>query len=305
MSRMAYADSPYIGRFAPSPTGPLHFGSLVAALGSCLQAQVNHGQWHLRMEDLDQPRCLPGMADTILHTLEQFGFEWDGAVVYQSQQQSDYQIALDQLQATGQLYGCACTRSEIADSSLHGIEGMVYPGTCRQGRPPGRVARALRVRTDNHPICFDDRLQGRVCQRLQHDLGDFVVRRADGIFAYQLAVVVDDARLGVTEVVRGADLLASTPRQIYLQNLLHLPTPSYLHLPVAVNAAGQKLSKQTNAAALNPHMPLPEMCRAMAFLGYPVPTEVETLAGFWDWAMSAWRLQQRLGKGGGTGYTAV
>ncbi len=305
MSRMAYADSPYIGRFAPSPTGPLHFGSLVAALGSYLQARVNNGQWHLRMEDLDKPRCLPGMADTILHTLAQFGFEWDGAVVYQSQQQSAYRAALDQLQAAGHLYGCACTRREIADSSLHGIEGMVYPGTCRQGLPPDRAARALRVQTDNHPICFDDRLQGRVCQRLQHDLGDFVVRRADGIFAYQLAVVVDDARLGVTEVVRGADLLASTPRQIYLQHLLHLSTPSYLHLPVAVNAAGQKLSKQTNAAALNPHLPFPEMCRAMAFLGHPVPAEVNTLTQFWDWARSAWCPQRLLSKEGDTRYTAV
>ncbi|MEO7480846.1 MAG: tRNA glutamyl-Q(34) synthetase GluQRS [Sulfuriferula sp.] len=302
---MGHPDSPYIGRFAPSPTGPLHFGSLVAALGSCLQARVHNGQWHLRMEDLDAPRCLPGMADNILHMLEQFGFEWDGTVVYQSQQQPAYQAALDQLQAAGYLYWCACTRREIADSSLHGIEGMVYPGTCREGMLPGRETRTLRVRTDNTPICFDDRLQGRVCQQLQNDLGDFVVRRADGIFAYQLAVVVDDARLGVTEVVRGADLLASTPRQIYLQNLLHVPAPAYLHLPVAVNSMGQKLSKQTNATALNPRIALSELYRAMAFLGHPVPLEVDTVAGFWEWGRAAWSTQAQLSMDSGAGYTAV
>ena len=297
MARMVRADSPYIGRFAPSPTGPLHFGSLVAALGSYLQARMNHGQWHLRMEDLDTPRCMPGTADAILHALERFGFEWDGAVVYQSQRQPAYRAALDHLQATGQIYGCACTRREIADSSLHGIEGVVYPGTCRHGVPPGRAVRAQRVRTDNTRICFDDLLQGRVCQQLQTDLGDFVVLRADGIFAYQLAVVVDDAELGVTEVVRGADLLASTPRQIYLQNLLGLPNPAYLHLPVALNAAGQKLSKQTNAPALNPRHALPELCRAMAFLNHPVPDEVGTLDEFWRWARSVWRPQQLLRTG--------
>lgn len=305
MTRMAHAKSPYIGRFAPSPTGPLHFGSLVAALGSYLQARTNHGQWHLRMEDLDTPRCMPGMAVNMLHTLERFGFEWEGAVVYQSQRLPAYRAALDQLQAAGMVYGCACTRREIADSSLRGIEGTVYPGTCRDGVPSGRRVRAQRVRTDTTPVCFDDLLQGRICQRLQDDLGDFVVLRADGIFAYQLAVVVDDAQLGVTEVVRGADLLASTPRQIYLQNLLHLPTPCYVHLPVAVNAIGQKLSKQTNAAALNPLNPLPELCRAMEFLSHPVPDEVGTLDEFWVWAGSAWRPQQRLRAGSGTGSKAV
>ncbi|BBP05870.1 glutamyl-Q tRNA(Asp) synthetase [Sulfuriferula plumbiphila] len=297
MARMVHTDSPYIGRFAPSPTGPLHLGSLVAALGSYLQARVNDGQWHLRMEDLDTQRCMPAAADDILHALERFGFKWDGAVVYQSQRLPAYRAALDHLQATGQVYGCACTRREIADSSLHGIEGAVYPGTCRHGVPSGRAVRAQRVHTDNTLICFDDVLQGRVCQQLQADLGDFVVLRADGIFAYQLAVVVDDAQLGVTEVVRGADLLASTPRQIYLQNLLRLPHPTYLHLPVALNATGQKLSKQSNAPTLNPHNPLADLCRAMAFLSHPVPDDVDTLDGFWRWARSAWRPQQLLRMG--------
>lgn len=292
MARMAPANSPYIGRFAPSPSGPLHFGSLVAALGSCLQALANAGQWHLRMEDLDSARCMPGMADAILHALERFGFEWDGAVLYQSRRLPAYRAALDQLQATGRIYGCACSRREIADSSVHGIEGAVYPGTCRHGVLPGRAVRAQRIRTDTTPICFDDALQGRVCQQLQTDLGDFVVLRADGIFAYQLAVVVDDAQLGVTEIVRGADLLASTPRQIYLQRLLGLPTPSYLHLPIAFNAQGQKLSKQTSAPALNPDAPLAQLRRAMGFLGHPVPREVDTVDAFWAWAISAWNRQQ-------------
>lgn len=287
---MASANSSYIGRFAPSPTGSLHFGSLVAAAGSYLQARVNHGQWRLRMDDLDLPRCTPAFAGEILSVLERFGFEWDGAVQYQSQRLPAYRAALDRLRATGRVYGCACTRREIADSNVLGIEGAIYPGTCRHGIPSGRAARTLRIRTDCMPVCFEDALQGRICQQLQTDLGDFVLLRADGIFAYQLAVVVDDAQLGVTEIVRGADLLASTPRQIYLQRLLGLPTPNYLHLPVVLNAEGQKLSKQTGAPALNPETPLLQLRRALGFLGYPAPAQMDTVQAFWDWATGAWRL---------------
>lgn len=285
---MPAADPAYRGRFAPSPSGPLHFGSLVAALGSCLQARAHGGQWHLRMEDLDIPRCSPGVADDILRTLAAFGFEWDGAVVYQSQRLDTYRAALARLQTAGWVYGCACTRREIADSSVIGIEGVVYPGACRNGVADGRAVRALRVRTDNDAICFDDALQGRVCQQLQSDIGDFVLLRADGIFAYQLAVVVDDAELGVTEVVRGADLLASTPRQIYLQRLLGLPAPGYLHLPIALNTQGQKLSKQTRAPALDVRDPLPALRQAMIFLNHPAPQGLDTLAAFWEWATAAW-----------------
>jgi glutamyl-Q tRNA(Asp) synthetase len=285
---------PYIGRFAPSPTGPLHFGSLVAALGSYVQARARGGQWHVRIEDIDTPRCSPVFADTILRTLAAFGFEWDGAVVVQSQRQDVYRAALQQLKQAGWVYACGCSRREIADSSGHGLDGLVYPGTCRNGLGAGRLPRAQRLRTDDAPICFDDGLQGRVCQRLASEVGDFVLRRADGLFAYQLAVVVDDAALGVTEVVRGADLLASTPRQIYLQRLLGLPTPGYLHLPLVLNRDGQKLSKQTQAQALDVTQALPTLRRAMAFLNQPVPEQVDNLAAFWQWAGSAWDVRRLL-----------
>jgi glutamyl-Q tRNA(Asp) synthetase len=284
---IAMNPSPYIGRFAPSPTGPLHFGSLVAALGSYLQARTHGGQWHVRIEDVDTPRCSPAFADDMLRTLSAFGFEWDGAVVMQSQRQDAYRAALQQLKQADWVYACGCSRREIADSSTHGLDGLVYPGTCRNGLVSGRLSRAQRLRTDNAPICFDDGLQGRVCQRLESEVGDFVLHRADGLFAYQLAVVVDDAALGVTEVVRGADLLTSTPRQIYLQRLLGLPTPGYLHLPVVLNRDGQKLSKQTLAPALNAAQALALLQQAMAFLQQPVPA-VTSLAEFWRCAIATW-----------------
>ncbi|HEU0186661.1 MAG TPA: tRNA glutamyl-Q(34) synthetase GluQRS, partial [Gallionellaceae bacterium] len=264
----------YRGRFAPSPTGPLHFGSLVTAVGSFLDARHHKGQWLVRMEDLDTPRCVPGAADDILRTLEGFGLHWDEAVLYQSQRNDAYREALQQLQQSGMAYPCGCTRREIADSALHGIEGQIYPGTCRHGLPPDRTARAWRVRTDrqllppcrgkagmgvelgaairnvstptlplplhgggnaaeNHVIQFDDALQGHLTQDLEAEIGDFVVLRADGLFAYQLAVVVDDAFQEITHVVRGADLLTSTARQIWLQRLLGYPQPHYMHLPIA------------------------------------------------------------------------
>ena len=262
----------YIGRFAPSPTGPLHFGSLAAALGSWLDARAQQGRWLVRMEDLDTPRCSQSHADGILRTLEGYGLCWDGEIVYQSRRQDAYQAALDQLVAAGHAYPCACSRREIADSALGGIEGPVYPGTCRPGLQ-GRRARAWRVRTHDSPLCFDDRCRGHQCQQLESAVGDFVVKRADGLFAYQLAVVVDDAWQGVTDIVRGADLLASTARQIHLQHLLHLPTPRYAHLPVALNAAGQKLSKQTRAPAAPLAQPA-VLAEALDFLGLPPPREL-------------------------------
>ncbi len=237
--------SRYRGRFAPSPTGPLHFGSLVAAVGSFLHARAQGGEWRVRIEDLDPPREVSGAADDILRTLDSFGLHWDGEVMYQSRRCETYEAALAQLKDAGVLYPCACTRREIADSSVSGLEGPVYPGTCRAGLAPGRVARAWRVRTDNRAIEFEDGLQGVIRSALEDDIGDFVVQRADGFFAYQLAVVVDDAAQGISEIVRGADLLDSTPRQIHLQRLLGLPTPGYLHLPIVLNANGEKLSKQT------------------------------------------------------------
>jgi glutamyl-Q tRNA(Asp) synthetase len=204
------------------------------------------------MEDLDLPRTQPGAAELILRTLEDFAFEWDGAVMRQSERGEAYAQAIAQLQARGILYGCACTRKELSDSALVFEGERVYPGTCRNGLPPGRSAHAIRVRVPVEAIAFEDAIRGPGIQTLEREVGDFVVRRADGLVAYQLAVVVDDAAQSITDVVRGADLLASTPRQIHLQRLLELPTPRYAHLPAAVNALGAKLSKQTLARPLDP-----------------------------------------------------
>jgi glutamyl-Q tRNA(Asp) synthetase len=282
--------APYRGRFAPSPTGPLHFGSLVAAVGSFLQARARGGRWLVRMEDLDTARNVPGAADLILRTLDAYGLHWDQAVTYQSQRHAHYAAALERLRRAGAVYPCACSRREIADSSVAGIDGPVYPGTCRTGVAPGRAPRAWRVHTAGIVIEFDDAHVGRLQRDLAREIGDFVVRRADHVYAYQLAVVVDDADQGITEVVRGQDLLESTARQIHLQHLLDLPTPSYLHLPVAVNAHGEKLSKQTRAAPLDPARPVAALYAALAFLGQQPPPELLTgpLETVWEWAVGHW-----------------
>lgn len=256
----------YIGRFAPSPTGPLHFGSLVAAVASWLDARAAKGRWLLRMEDLDAPRTVPGAADQILRTLEACGLAWDGEVAWQSRRDRLYEAALERLRAMGTVYGCRCSRREIADSALTGVEGAIYPGTCRgRALAPGPGV-AERLLTTGEEIAFVDRVQGTVSQRVASAVGDFVLRRRDGLFAYQLAVVVDDAEQGVTDVVRGADLLLSTPRQIVLQRLLGYPTPRYLHVPVAARR-GEKLSKQTLATAVDATRPLPWLSAAISFLG--------------------------------------
>ena len=279
----------YRGRFAPSPTGPLHFGSLVAAVGSYLEARIHRGEWLVRIEDLDPPRTVPGAADDILRTLDACGMHWDGEVIYQSARDDAYHAALHELKQRSLVYPCACSRREIADSAVSGIEGYVYPGTCRVGLPPGKTARALRLDTRGARTTFDDALHGRIKQDLEAEIGDFVVYRADRVYAYQLAVVVDDAEQGITDVVRGADLLDSTPRQIYLQRLLGLATPRYVHLPVAVNENGEKLSKQTLAPAIDPQRPVPQLAAALRFLGHEPPHvgdhEVRSL---WQWAQENW-----------------
>lgn len=241
-----------IGRFAPSPTGPLHLGSLVAAVGSWAMARRAGGRWLLRMEDLDTPRVVPGVADDILRTLEVLGLTWDGEIVWQSRRSEAYQAALEKLCRRGVVYPCGCSRAEIARiaSAPHGAGELVYPGTCRHGLPPGKEPRAFRVRVGEETVCYGDAVQGEQCQELARDCGDFVVKRADGPFAYHLAVVVDDAASGVNQVVRGADLLASTPRQIFLQRHLGLPTPAYAHLPLVTGPGGAKLSKRDNAVSL-------------------------------------------------------
>ena len=282
----------YRGRFAPSPTGPLHFGSLVAAVASYCEARSHGGQWLLRIEDVDVTRSVPGAADQLLRTLEQLGFEWEGEVMVQSRRTAAYQAALVRLQQLGRVYPCACSRREIADSALNFDGERVYPGTCSNGMPPGRSGRALRLRVGDAMIKFDDAVQGPFQSDLARDVGDFVLRRADGLIAYQLAVVVDDAEQGITHVVRGADLLGSTARQILLQQLLGTITPAYAHVPVATSSAGEKLSKQTLAPAVEPAQGVADLVRALRFLGQPVPVELlrATPTAIWDWAGAHWSL---------------
>ncbi len=269
-----------VGRFAPSPTGPLHLGSLVAAVGSYLLARRSGGRWLMRMEDLDQPRVVPGMADDILRTLERLGLHWDGEVVWQSRRDTHYQAALERLAAWGLLYPCGCSRAEIARlaSAPHGDSELPYPGSCRSGLGVGKVPRAFRVRVPvpDETITFRDGIVGEQCQNLATSCGDFVVKRADGPFAYHLAVVVDDDAMGVTQVVRGADLLTSTPRQIYLQRLLGFSQPSYSHLPLVAGSGGGKLSKRDNAVSIAQGLDLAQaggrlVAAALRFLGQELP----------------------------------
>lgn len=284
-------DTPsYIGRFAPSPTGPLHKGSLVAALASYLDARAHGGTWLVRIEDIDEGRTVAGAAEDILSCLQAFGMQWDGEIVWQSRRKPLYEAAMEKLGSL--VYPCGCTRREIADSRI-GVASdgaAVYPGTCRSGLAAGKTARAYRLRVPDGEeglIRFTDRWAGTVTQQLDKEVGDFVLKRADGFWAYQLAVVVDDAVQGVTHVVRGADLLDSTPRQIYLQRLLGVPTPSYMHVPVVTNANGEKLSKQTGARALDLAHPLNELLEAARFLGLHIEA-APTIAAFWQRAVPAW-----------------
>ena len=278
----------YVGRFAPSPTGPLHFGSLVAAVASWLDARAAGGEWHVRIEDVDATRTVPGAEDEILRALEALGLAWDGPVVRQRDRTSRYVEAIEALRLRGLTYRCRCSRREIADSGLPGADGIVYPGTCRDAAVPATESGAERFRVRDETVAFEDRVQGRVAQQLADDIGDFVLLRRDGLFAYQLAVVIDDADLGVTDVVRGADLLGSTPRQVALQRALDLPTPRYLHVPVATRA-GEKLSKQTLAPAIDTAHGPAWIRAALAFLGQPgvegdaAAPMLAQAASCWDW----------------------
>lgn len=285
----------YIGRFAPSPTGPLHFGSLIAAMGGYLEARAQQGRWLVRIDDLDPPREQPGATAKILRTLERFGFEWDGPVVYQSLRHAAYREALAQLASTGHSYPCSCSRKRIAEAGFSGPCGPVYPGTCREPanrRKTGPMA--TRVRVPDGRICVHDQIQGEYCQNLAGDIGDFPLRRRDGLYSYHLAVTVDDAWQNVTHTVRGVDLLDSTPRQLYLQALLSLPTPAYAHLPVAVNRDGQKLSKQTFARPLSIDRANRLLWRALEFLGQQPPQALstETVPNVWAWAKKHWSMDK-------------
>jgi glutamyl-Q tRNA(Asp) synthetase len=262
------------GRFAPSPTGPLHLGSLAAAVASWIHARAGGGRWLVRIEDIDRPRVVPGSEEEILAALQRYGLEWDGPIVRQSERTHLYAQALESLRARGLVYDCACTRADLqrAPSAPLGAEA-VYPGTCRNGLPPGKVARAVRFRVPDAVIAFDDLVAGHVEENVATGSGDFIIRRADGLFAYQLAVVVDDEEQGVTQVIRGADLLASTPRQIALQRALGYRTPEYGHIPLVTGAGGAKLGKRNGA------LPLPSLddsavreslALALRHLGYRV-----------------------------------
>lgn len=274
--------SPYHGRFAPTPSGPLHFGSVIAALGSYLQARARQGYWSVRIEDLDRHREAVGAADAIRRDLEHLGLQPDQAIVYQSQRLADYQAALARLQADGHIFACGCTRREVAD---------LYAGTCRDGLPPGRKARSLRLRVPARCIQFRDALQGPQEINLVSQVGDFLVHRADGVIAYHLATVVDDAAAGISEIVRGADLLAATAPQILLQELLELPTPEYLHLPVVHDQQGRKISKQNHARPIADQPAAEVLVLALDFLGQQPPAQLKQAATvtILDWAVEHWQ----------------
>ena len=281
----------YIGRFAPSPTGLLHIGSLLTALASYADARANRGKWLVRMEDLDPPREMPGAAAHILNTLEAFGFEWDGEVVWQSRRHSLYRDALGRLKEKGLLYPCYCSRKDWQAAAAQGADGFVYNGRCRrpEDRPHTDKPPAWRIRVNDETIGFDDGIVGHYAQNLARDIGDFVLLRADGFWAYQLAVVADDADQGITHIVRGQDLLVSTPRQIYLQRCLGFATPHYAHLPLLVNKHGQKWSKQTLAPALDENHKEQLLRQVLQYLNLPPAPEVSRPQALLSWAIEHWQ----------------
>jgi len=272
--------APVIGRFAPSPTGSLHFGSLVSAVGSFLEARHNGGDWLLRIEDIDPPREVAGSASSIINDLRCLGMEPDEPILYQSSRLDAYQQAIDRLLEAGLAYHCGCSRKDLPPSGI-------YPGTCRNGIPAGRIPRAIRFRVDRDFCEFNDKIQGRICESPADISGDFVIRRADGLFAYQLAVVIDDDFQGITQVVRGTDLLDSTSRQICLQKALGFITPGYMHLPVVLSTDGRKLGKRLETDPVRRRDPADAVALALAFLGQNPPSGL-SLDTLWNWAVEHW-----------------
>lgn len=291
-------DSKYRGRFAPSPTGPLHFGSLLAATASYLQVLVHDGEWLLRIEDIDPPREVPGATDQIIDTLAAHEFSWTGAVRYQHTRLADYHAAVERLLEVNAAYRCTCTRDAVRhDATATGPGGPIYPGTCRNRNLTDNVTpSAVRLRTDDTVITFDDGLQGRVQCPVAEQTGDFILLRRDGLIAYNLAVVVDDAEQRITEVVRGCDLLTMTPAQILLQRALGLPTPRYLHIPVATHEDGRKLSKQSGAEPVDVSQPGRNLVAALNFLQQSPPPTLATapLTEIWEWAKRHWKPEGRV-----------
>src|SRR5690606_1905721 len=270
----------YRGRFAPSPSGPLHNGSLIAAMASFLDARAHHGQWLLRIEDIDTPRVAPGADKTIMHQLRVLGMQWDGEPVWQSQRLDLYQTAFDTLLGMGEVYGCACTRQELPS------EGP-YPGTCSQGMPPGRQPRAWRFRVPQGLERFHDRWRGPQQQDVAAETGDFIIKRADGLWAYQMVVVVDDGEQDITHIVRGADLLDSTARQRVLARQLGISYPQVMHVPLLRDETGRKLSKQNHAAAMDLSQPMNTLNRAWEALGFEAVDAADP-PSFWQAAQRQW-----------------
>ena len=270
----------YRGRFAPSPTGPLHLGSLTAAVASYLQSRSNQGRWLVRIEDIDPPREIAGAAAHQIQTLAAFGMVSDESVTYQSRSLPLHERAIAHLRAAGLAYDCGCSRRDLPASG-------VYPGTCRSGIAAGKAARSIRFRIPETPVTLADRVYGTSVYRLEEICGDFVIRRADGLIAYQLAVVVDDIDAGITEIVRGSDLLDSSPRQQALYAALEAPAPDWLHLPLIVDRKGEKLSKSTRADPVEQHAPVRAMAMALTALGHRPPGR-RGLQGLWDWAIANW-----------------
>ncbi len=285
-----------IGRFAPSPTGPLHFGSLIAATASYLAAKQHpHGKWLLRIEDVDTQREQQGASLSIIETLESFGFAWDGEILYQSRQNESYQSALESI--SEHIYPCSCTRKYLQSLSATDTYGYIYPGICRNSVNNQDIENpSIRVRTTNEEVCFQDQCQPDIfCQNIEQEIGDFILKRRDGLYAYQLAVVVDDAAQGINQVVRGSDILDNTPRQIYLQRLLGYQQPEYLHFPTAVTSDGKKLSKQNHSPAISIeknsiNKKIETLLAALMFLGQnpPKSSDFDSLDDIWQWAFQYW-----------------
>jgi len=283
----------YKGRFAPSPTGELHFGSLVAAVGSYLQAKSQDGHWLVRIEDVDQTRTVPLSDQHILKTLEDFGFEWDGEVVYQSQRTKLYESYLEQLSAKNLIYPCDCSRSKLKQNQGNGLISKAYPGYCRRKAGIVTSPNALRCITNTETISFQDMIQGQYTTQINKECGDFIVKRRDGFIAYHLAVAVDDAEQGITEIIRGADLLTSTPQHLYLQQLLGLSQPVYAHLPIVMHDDGRKLSKSHQDLPIHKRPTVEILCSALSFLNQPIPDNRQnlTLDAFWKWAIYNWDIR--------------
>ncbi len=279
----------YKGRFAPSPTGSVHFGTLIAAVGSYLQAKKNNGEWLIRMEDVDTTRKVIGADKDILDTLEAFGFEWQGEIIYQSQRTVRYQQVLEQLISQSLVFPCLCTRKQLAK-----INTSIYPGSCRSRQLPEKNTHALRLLAQDKTIHFSDAVMGEQTQNIKSQCGDIIIKRRDGLFAYQLAVVVDDAEQGINEIVRGADLLGSTARQIYLQQLLCYPTPHYCHLPLVVDASGYKISKSKGAGKVDLKHKEKLLVNTLQFLGQHPPESLfkSSIAEIWNWAIKHWSIEK-------------